>query len=55
MKAPIDCDLAALCSVARDAVGTSICRIGMSYQRKVSGAVTLIDNTPEKIGHVRLP
>ena len=46
MKAPIDRDLAALYKVAGDAVGTCICRTGMSYQRKVSGAVALDALTP---------
>ena len=47
MKVPIDRDLAALYSVARDAVGTSICRVGMNCQRKVLGAVTLDALTPD--------
>lgn len=47
MKAPVDRDLAALYSVARDAVGTSIRRVGMNCQRKVLGAVALDALTPD--------
>ena len=47
MKAPIDRDLAALYIVTGDAVGTSIHRVGMNCERKVSGAVTLDALTPD--------